>query len=129
MPKRRNESEKEYCDRINAEAKEARKAYIKKQRQERNELINKVGKLFVDKCKLTSFDDYERICESVEFNNVVFAYLDGRIKPQAESVAVCEANAVVPPEADTCSTVSGNVCEGNIVVPTEVGTYGTESMA
>lgn len=129
MPKRRNESEKEYCDRINAEAKEARKAYIKKQRQERNELINKVGKLFVDKCKLTSFDDYERICESVEFNNVISAYVDGKIKPQTESVGVCEANAVVLPESDTCSTVSGDVCEGNIVVPTEVGTYGTESMS
>lgn len=129
MPKRRNESEKEYCDRINAEAKEARKALIKKQRQERNELINKVGKLFVDKCKLTSFDDYERICENVEFNNVISAYVDGKIKPQTESVAVCEVNANVPPEADTCSTVSGDVCEGNIVVPTEVGTYGTESMA
>ena len=129
MPKRRNESEKEYCDRINAEAKEARKAYIKKQRQERNELINKVGELFVDKCKLTSFDDYKRICESVEFNNVVSAYLDGRSKPQTESVAVCEVNADVPPEADTCSTVSGDVCEGNTVVPPEADTYGTESMA
>lgn len=32
MPKRRNESEKEYCDRINAEAKEARKALIRQKK-------------------------------------------------------------------------------------------------
>ncbi len=86
--------------------KESKKALAKKQRQDRIELINKVGKLFVDKCGLILFEDYERICESDEFKNILSAYADSKNKPQAESLAAYEGDADVPSEVDTYGTES-----------------------
>lgn len=128
MPKRRKETEEEYYIRAAAEAKEAKKALAKKRRQDRNELINKVGKLFVDKCGLMSFEDYERICESDEFGNILSAYADSKNKPQAESLAACEGDADVPSEVDTYRIERGVVYTGNAVVQPEVDSYETESI-
>ena len=128
MPKRRKETEEEYYIRAAAEAKEAKKALAKKRRQDRNELINKVGKLFVDKCGLMSFEDYERICESDEFGNILSSYSDSNNKPKAESLAACEGDAGVPFEVDTYGIEHGVVQTGNAVVQTDVDSYGTESI-
>ncbi len=92
-----------------------------------------------------SFEDYERICESDEFENILSAYADSKNKPQAESLAACEddanvssygmehgvvymSNAVVQPDVDSYETESLAVCEGNADVPSEVDSYGTESI-
>lgn len=128
MPKRRKETEEEYYIRATAEAKEAKKALAKKRRQDRNELINKVGKLFVDKCGLMSFEDYERICESDEFGNILSAYADSKNKPQTESLAACEGDANVSSEVDTYGIERGVVYTGNAVVQPEVDSYETESI-
>lgn len=128
MPKRRKESEEEYYIRAIAEAKEAKKALAKKRHQDRNELINKVGKLFVDKCGLMLFEDYERICESDEFKNILSAYADSNNKPQAESLAVCEGDADVSSEVDTYGIEHGVVYTGNAIVQPEVDSYETESI-
>lgn len=123
MPKRRKETEEEYYIRAAAEAKEAKKALAKKRRQDRIELINKVGKLFVDKCGLMSFEDYERICESDEFGNILSAYADIKNKPHA-----CEGDANVSSEVDTYGIERGVVYTGNAVVQPEVDSYETESI-
>ena len=128
MPKRRKESEEEYYIRAIAEAKEAKKALAKKKRQDRNELINKVGKLFVDKCGLILCENYERICESDEFKNILSAYADSKNKPQAESLAVCEGNADIPSEVDTYGNEHSVVYMSNAVVQPDVDTYGTDSI-
>lgn len=96
MPKRRKESEEEYYIRAIAEAKEAKKALAKKKRQDRNELINKVGKLFVDKCGLMLFEDYERICESDEFRSILSAYVDSNRK--SKNVNWTHKNCHIPAE-------------------------------
>lgn len=128
MPKRRKESEEEYYIRAIAEAKEAKKALAKKRRQDRNELINKVGKLLVDKCGLMSFEDYERLCESDEFKNILSAYADSKNNPQAESLAAFKGDANVSSEVDTYGIEHGVVYMSNAVVQPDVDSYETESI-
>ncbi len=96
MSRRRNETAEEYYIRMKNEAYEAKQEYNKEQRHKRNELIKNVGKLFVDKCRLTDLNDYANICNSVDFYNIVIAYIKSKSASQAEATAGCEVNADVP---------------------------------
>ena len=96
MPRRRNETAEEYYIRMKNEAYEAKQEYNKEQRHKRNELIKNAGKLFVDKCKFDDLNDYTNICESVDFYNIVIAYIKSKSAPQTEATAGCEVNADVP---------------------------------
>ena len=96
MSRRRNETAEEYYIRMKSEANEAKQEYIKEQRRKRNELIKNVGKLFVDKCNLADLSDYANICNSIDFYNIVVAYITSKSAPQTEATAGCEVNADVP---------------------------------
>lgn len=96
MPRRRNETAEEYYIRAKNEAREAHDALVKEQRAKRNKLIKDAGKLFVDKCKFDDLNDYTNICESVDFYNIVIAYIKSKSAPQTEATAGCEVNADVP---------------------------------
>ena len=58
--------------------------------------LKDAGKLFVDKCKFDDLNDYTNICESVDFYNIVIAYIKSKSAPQTEATAGCEVNADVP---------------------------------
>ena len=96
MSRRRNETAEEYYIRAKNEAREAHDALLKEQRAKRNKLIQGVGKLFVDKCKLEDLNDYTNICESVDFYNTVVAYINSKSASQTEAAAGCEVNDDVP---------------------------------
>lgn len=74
MPPKRGEDAQSYLKRIQQELKDAKKQALKEQRAKRNELIKKVGKLFVEKCKKESFVYYAGICESEAFADLLSAF-------------------------------------------------------
>lgn len=95
MPPKRGEDAQSYLKRIQQELKDAKKQALKEQRAKRNELIKKVGKLFVDKCKKDSVEYYADICESEAFADMLFAYNSTDVEVNTAAETDRENNSVV----------------------------------
>ena len=106
MPRHRNETAEEYYIRAKNEAREAHDALVKEQRAKRNELIKKVGKLFVEKCKKESFVYYAGICESEAFANFLSAFNSTEAEANTAAETDRENNSVV--EANVGAAVETN---------------------
>lgn len=106
MPPKRGEDAQSYLKRIQQELKDAKKQALKEQRAKRNELIKKVGKLFVDKCKKDSYEYYADMCEGEAFADMLFAYNSTAVETNTAAETDRENNFVV--EANVGAAVETN---------------------
>ena len=86
MPeKHKRKTPEERYEYLKTEMNAARKEMLKRKRAERNKLIKDAGTLLVTACNFTLLEDYQKLCSSKEFSELVSAYADGRLVMAAKS--------------------------------------------